>query len=88
MEHFDKGIEYYNKGFEENYRKAADEFEAALQIDPKYSQAALYLGRVYNALYEDEKALAAFKHAIEIDPDYLEARSSYAGALLDSGRHG
>ena len=85
VEHFDKGIEYYNKGFEQNYRKAAGEFEAALQIDPKYSQAALYLGRVYNALYEDDKALAYFRTAIEIDPDYLEARSSYAGALLDSG---
>ncbi len=85
VEHFDKGIEYYNKGFEQNYRKAAEEFEAALQIDPKYSQAALYLGRVYNALYDDQKALSYFRTAIEIDPDYLEARSSYAGALLDAG---
>ncbi len=85
VEHFDKGIEYYNKGFEQNYRKAVEEFEAALQIDPKYSQAALYLGRVYNALYEDDKALASLRTAIEIDPDYLEARSSYAGALLDAG---
>ncbi len=85
VEHFDKGIEYYNKGFEQNYRKAAGEFEAALQIDPKYSQAALYLGRVYNALYDDQKALSYFRTAIEIDPDYLEARSSYAGALLDAG---
>ncbi|HTW46865.1 MAG TPA: tetratricopeptide repeat protein [Acidobacteriaceae bacterium] len=85
VEHFDKGIEYYNKGFEENYRKAADEFEQALAIDPKYSQAALYAGRVYNALYEDEKSLEYFKEAISIDPDYMEARSSYAGALLDTG---
>ncbi len=85
VEHFDKGIEYYNKGFEQNYRKAAGEFETALQLDPKYSQAALYLGRVNNALYQDDKALASFRTAIEIDPDYLEARSSYAGALLDGG---
>jgi tetratricopeptide (TPR) repeat protein len=85
VEHFDKGIEYYNKGFEQNYRKAAGEFEEALQLDPKYSQAALYLGRVYNALYDDQKALSYFRTAIDIDPDYLEARSSYAGALLDAG---
>ena len=85
VEHFDRGIEYYNKGYEQNYRKAAEEFEAALQIDPKYSQAALYLGRVCNALYEGDKALASLRTAIEIDPDYLEARSSYAGALLDAG---
>jgi tetratricopeptide (TPR) repeat protein len=85
VEHFDKGIDYYNKGFEANYRKAAEEFEQALAIDPKYSTAALYAGRVYNALYEDQKAEEYFKQAISIDPDYLEARSSYAGALLDAG---
>jgi tetratricopeptide (TPR) repeat protein len=85
VEHFNQGIQFYNKGFEENYHKAAIEFEAALQIDPKYSQAALYAGRTYNALYEDKMALQYFKEAISIDPDYLEARSSYAGALLDAG---
>jgi tetratricopeptide (TPR) repeat protein len=85
VEHFDKGIEYYNKGYEENYRKAAAEFEQALAIDPTYSQAALYAGRVYNALYEDDKSLQYFREAISIDPDYMEARSSYAGALLDTG---
>ena len=85
VEHFDKGIEYYQKGSESNYKKAADEFHAALVIDPKYSQAALYLGRVDNALFEDQDALAAFKQAIENDPDYVEARASYAAALLDAG---
>jgi tetratricopeptide (TPR) repeat protein len=85
VEKFDKGIEDYNKGSAENYKKAAEEFKAALAIDPKYSQAALYLGRVENALFEDQAAVAAFRQAIDTDPDYLEARSSYAGALLDSG---
>ncbi len=85
VEHFDKGIEDYNKGNIDNYKKAAEEFKAALAIDPKYSQAALYLGRVENAVYDDKEALAAFKNAIDTDPDYMEARSSYAGALLDQG---
>ncbi len=85
VEKFDKGIEDYNKGNTENYKKAADNFREALRLDPKYSQAALYLGRVDNALYLDEESLKSFKLAIETDPDYVEARSSYAGALLDSG---
>ena len=85
VEHFDKGMEFYQKGFEQNYKKAADEFRQAIAIDPKYSQAQLYLGRVLNALYEDQDALAAFKQAIENDPDYVEARASYAAALLDAG---
>ena len=85
VEHFDKGIEDYNKGSIPNYMKAADEFRQALAIDPKYSQADLYLGRVLNATYQDQDALAAFKQAIELDPDYVEARASYAAALLDAG---
>ena len=85
VEHFDKGIEYYEKGSEANYKRAAEEFSSALAADPKYSQAALYLGRVQNALFEDQKALASFKTAIDIDPDYQEARASYAAALLEAG---
>jgi tetratricopeptide (TPR) repeat protein len=82
---FDKGLEFYNKGFEDNYRKAAENFEKALAADPKYSQAALYLGRTYNALFDEQKAQVAFRKAIEIDPDYMEARASFAGMLLDIG---
>jgi tetratricopeptide (TPR) repeat protein len=85
VEHFDKGIKDYTNGGEANYKSAAEEFKAALALDPKYSQAALYLGRVDNALYEDQDALAAFKQAIDNDPDYIEARASYAAALLDAG---
>ena len=85
VESFDHGIVYYNKGYRQNYEKAAGYFEQALKDDPTYSTAALYAGRVYNALYQDQKALAFFRQAIAIDPDYMEARSSYAAALLDDG---
>lgn len=85
IEAFDEGLELYQKGFEKNYRAAAVAFEKALTADAKYSQAALYLGRTYNALYDSEKAKAAFRRAIDIDPDYAEARSSYGGMLLDLG---
>jgi len=84
-EEFDQGIEDYNKGFADNYRKAEAHFKQAIAIDPKYSQALLYLGRVQNALFEDDASLASFKQAIALDPDYEEARASYAGALLDTG---
>jgi tetratricopeptide (TPR) repeat protein len=81
----DRGLEYYNKGYAENYRKAAEFFEKALAEDPKFSQAAMYLGRSYNALYEDDKAQKAFRRALEIDPDSIEARISFGGMLLDIG---
>ena len=85
VDEFDKGIEAYTKGYEGNYRKAVENFEKALVLDPAYSQAALYLGRAYNALFEEQPAEKAFRKAIEIDPDYLEARASFAGMLLDIG---
>ena len=81
----DRGLEYYNKGYAENYKKAADLFEQSLAADPKFSQAALYLGRAYDALYEDQKSEKAFRQALAIDPDYVEARASFGGMLLDTG---
>jgi tetratricopeptide (TPR) repeat protein/uncharacterized caspase-like protein len=81
----DKGLEYYQKGFEQNYRKAQEYFAKALEIDPTYSQAAFYLGLTYNALFDEDKAQEYYKKAIEIDPDYLEAHANYAGMLLDTG---
>jgi tetratricopeptide (TPR) repeat protein len=85
LDELDKGLEFYNKGFPENYRKAVEHFDRALSIDPKFSQAALYLGRAYNSLFDEQKSQAALKRAVEIDPDYLEARVSLAGMLLDTG---
>ncbi len=85
VEEFDKGIEFYNKGYEANYRNAAEHFQAALAIDPKFSQALVYLGRAQSALYENDKAVASLSAAVELDPDYQEARASYAAVLLDSG---
>ena len=81
----DRAIEDYKKGFEANYRKAEDKLNQAVAIDPNYSQAFMYLGRIENALYADDKAKAAFERAILIDPDYEEARVSFAAALLDQG---
>ena len=82
---FDKGMDLYLKGYAENYRKAAEQFEKALKLDATYSPAALYLARTYNALYEQDKAEQYFRQAIQIDADYAEARASFAGMLLDTG---
>jgi tetratricopeptide (TPR) repeat protein len=82
---FDKGMDLYLKGYAENYHKAAEQFEKALKLDATYSRAALYLARTYNALYEQDKAEQYFRQAIEVDADYIEARASFAGMLLDTG---
>ncbi len=81
----DRGLEFYNKGYAQNYKKAVEEFQKALSLDPSYSQAALYLARAYNALFDEANAEKYFRKAIEIDPDYLEAHASFGGMLLDIG---
>jgi tetratricopeptide (TPR) repeat protein len=85
VDSFERGHSEYNKGSAEHYKKAVVDFEKALQEDANYSQAVLFLGRTYNALFDQEKARAYYKRAIDIDPDYLEARSTYGGMLLDIG---
>lgn len=85
VDHLDRGIALYTKGGAANYHKAVEELQQALAADPSYSQAALYLGRSYNALFDEKRAETYLSKAVEIDPDYLEARASYAGVLLDAG---
>jgi uncharacterized caspase-like protein/tetratricopeptide (TPR) repeat protein len=81
----DQGVALYKKGFVANYKKAEEKLNQAVALDPDYSEAYMYLGRVEDALWEDDKATAAFQRAIAIDPDYEEARVSFASALLDQG---
>jgi tetratricopeptide (TPR) repeat protein len=85
IDSLEKGLELYLKGYEQNYRKAAAQFEEALRLDPTYSQAAYYAARTYNALFDEARAQEFYKRAIAIDPDYLEARANYAGMLCDIG---
>ena len=85
VDSLDKGMGFYKKGFEENYKKAVVDFQKALDLDPDYSQAALYLARAYNALFDEANAEKYFRRAIAIDPDYLEAHASFGGMLLDNG---
>jgi tetratricopeptide (TPR) repeat protein len=82
---FEGGMEEYDKGSAEHYKKAAARFEQALKLDAAYSQAALYLARTCRLLFDMERAQQYFKKAIEIDPDYVEARATYGGMLLDIG---
>jgi len=85
VELFDQALERYSDGGEKNYRRAAELLAKALEIEPRYSQAYLYLARVQNALFDEAGAEKSFRQAIDIDPDYLEARASFAGMLLDIG---
>ena len=74
MDQFNEGLKLYNKGSEKECRQALPLFAAAFAADPKYSEAAMYLGRTYQILYEDKEALQYLKKAVDLDPDFIEAR--------------
>ena len=60
VDELDEGLKLYNKGGADNYKSAAEPFEKALQIDATYSQAALYLGRAYNSLFDEKNSKPRF----------------------------
>ena len=82
---FDDGMDEYNKGSAEHYKKAAVHFQKALDRGSEVQPGGAVSRRTYNPLFEKDKAKQYFQKAIEIDPDYLEARSTYGGMLLDIG---
>lgn len=51
----------------ENYAAAKDEFEKAIQLDPKSLEAYEHLGNAYANLEQYENALSAFKNALVLD---------------------
>jgi tetratricopeptide (TPR) repeat protein len=83
IEQFEEARKLYERGRDADLRKAVSILTKVVADSPDYSQAALYLGRAHQVLYETEQALEWHKRAIEIDPDYLDARLSYAAMLLD-----
>jgi tetratricopeptide (TPR) repeat protein len=65
---------------------AAAEFESALaRSTPNTARRRFMPDAPTTPSTKTRSRSSYFKEAISIDPDYLEARSSYAGALLDAG---
>jgi tetratricopeptide (TPR) repeat protein len=58
-----RGAEYFNA---KNYQKAINEFEAALQEDPKSAMAVFNIGLCYEKLGNQEKAVEYFQKNTEL----------------------
>jgi type IV pilus assembly protein PilF len=82
--HTDLGAAYFQQN---KMEVALDEFNRAVEIDPKYGQAYNGLGLVYAALNEDAKADASFKKAIQVQPDSSEAQNNYGSFLCARKRY-
>jgi tetratricopeptide (TPR) repeat protein len=70
---------------DDDLKRAADLFTRALARDATFAQAAYNLGQAQQLLQNHEQSVAAFRKAIALDPTHVDARTAYAGALVESG---
>lgn len=82
-------VQMYNLGVlmfdEENYRGAAEQFEAAIAADPRNAEAHTMLGlsRAQSGMMED--AITAYGAALAADPLFLKAHVNLGDALQQTG---
>lgn len=70
-----------------NYNGAAKYYKKAIDIDPTFYRAKLYLGDVYYHTKRYDLAIKSFKEAIETRPDLLEPRKYLVDALANSNAY-
>lgn len=66
VEHNRKGVSFVERGY---YRKAIDEFNKALRLDPEYGLAHNNLGSAYCKLAIEEKPLIEYRHTTSAEND-------------------
>jgi tetratricopeptide (TPR) repeat protein len=60
--------------------------ERAVEIDPKFIRAWLWLGEIYKEARQNDLALQSYRKAIEIDPDQVVSYKALGFTLLGMGR--
>lgn len=83
---------YFNIGlasyYLKNYREAADNYRAAIRLDPYNAADAHYaLGLVYRDWGRPEEEIQAYKQAIKLKPDYTSAYERLGSRYLKSKKY-
>ncbi len=76
---FDKGLALFNTG---KYEEAIPSFQKAVEIDPEYARAYLYLGRSYLNLNRWNEAIPPLRTALRLSPD--ETKREAVNLLIDA----
>ena len=71
MKHFRKGEELFSKS---QFQEAIAEYEGALECDPSFAKAYLYLGDGYFRLGDFDTAIEKYEKSIQLDPGDRMAR--------------
>lgn len=75
--------EFHNR----NFNSAAKYYQKAIEIEPNYYKARLYLGDVYYFTKHYDLAIEEFKRAVSTQPTMLEPRKYLFDALTQSGEY-
>ncbi len=70
-----------------NYTAAANYYKKAIELDPNFYKAKLYLGDVYYATKRYNLAITEFKEAVNTRPDLIEPRKYLIDALAKSDQY-
>ena len=65
----------------EEYSEAAEKYRLAIEIDPEFAPAHMYLGRSYYRDFQDDQAVAHLERARELNPDSARA-NNFLGVCL------
>lgn len=80
-EQYDRAESAFGKG---NYENAIKYYKKAIEIEPNFYKARLYLGDAYYMMEDYVKAIKYFREAIETFPNELEPRKYLVDALINS----
>ncbi|HPB67556.1 MAG TPA: tetratricopeptide repeat protein [Candidatus Omnitrophota bacterium] len=85
QEFYERGEAAYRQG---NYKKAVQEYEKAVEIDPNFAPAYNALGLAHQAMQDKlSDVIWLFKVAVEIDPQYADAYHNMCRAYYQAGKH-
>lgn len=85
----DNPEDYYKEGhrkfFESNYRAAAVEFAKAIALNPSVPKYHFFLGRTFERLRSEPKAIESYRAAIRLDPKHIQAMNRLGNIFLEQG---
>ena len=70
IEWYESGVRYYEKG---DYKAALDNFNKAIELNPKYAIAYISRGATYSNLDKHSEAIIDYSITIELNPKYAMA---------------
>lgn len=84
-------VAYNNRGAAQsrigNYRQAITDFEAAIKINPSYSEASYNIGTLYRESGYNRKAIDFLNMAINYNPRYAKAYNNRGNAYRSMGNY-